>query len=54
MKEAQVRLTDDILKVAQSESIAPDKLRRLIASGRVVLLNNINHDYVPLGIGESL
>jgi phosphomethylpyrimidine synthase len=54
MKEAQVRLTDDILKVAQSESIAPDKLRRLIASGRVVLLNNINRDYVPLGVGESL
>ncbi len=54
MKEAQVRLTDDILTVAQSESIEPDKLRRLIASGRVVLLNNVNRDYVALGVGESL
>jgi phosphomethylpyrimidine synthase len=54
MKDAQVRLTDDIQTVAQSERIEPDKLRRLIASGRVVLLNNINRDYVPIGVGESL
>jgi phosphomethylpyrimidine synthase len=54
MKEAQVRLTEDVITVAQSESIEPDKLRRLIASGRVVLLNNVNRDYVPIGVGESL
>ena len=52
--DAQKRLTDDILTVARAESVEPDKLRRLIASGRVVLLTSSNHVHKPLGIGESL
>ncbi|MGB8311154.1 MAG: phosphomethylpyrimidine synthase ThiC [Halobacteriota archaeon] len=54
MTDAQKGLTGDILKIAQDESVEPDKLRRLIASGRAVLLKSVNHTHKPLGIGESL
>jgi len=54
MTDAQKGLTDDILTVARAESVEPDKLRRLIASGRVALLTRSNQTHKPLGIGESL
>ena len=54
MKQASFGITDEISKVAKSESIDPDKLRRLVIEGRVVIPNNPIHSPKPLGIGKGL
>ncbi len=55
MEEARRgRIPEEIKLVADKEGIEPDKLRRLVASGRVVIPKNIRRDVEPLGIGETL
>jgi thiamine biosynthesis protein ThiC len=42
MKEAREgRLTDEIIEIAKTEHVDPEKLRRLIAAGRVAVLRNV-------------
>lgn len=47
-------LTDEMKKVAIAEDIEPQKLRELIALGKVVILKNQVHDIVPSAVGEGL
>jgi phosphomethylpyrimidine synthase len=43
----------EILAVAESENIDPQKLMKLIASGEVVIPHNRNRNAVPTGIGSQ-
>jgi phosphomethylpyrimidine synthase len=54
MKSAQRRQTPEIKAVAKKEDIDPDKLRRLVSKGRVVIPTNPKHSPKPMGIGENL
>ncbi len=54
-KARKGEITSEIQKVAIKESIDSEKLRELIATGRVVIPANINHvNLDPIGIGKSL
>ncbi len=49
------RVTEEMKIVAREEGISPEKIRDRVASGRVVILRNINHDGVkPRGVGLGL
>ncbi|MDI6640363.1 MAG: phosphomethylpyrimidine synthase ThiC [Methanocellales archaeon] len=48
------QITPEMEYVAKVEEIDPQRLRRLVASGRVVIPKNISRDAVPTGIGESM
>lgn len=49
------RVTEEIKRVAMEEGIEPEKLARLVAKGKVVILKNlIRQDVKPVGIGEGL
>ena len=48
------QITPEMEYVAKVEENDPQRLRRLIASGRVVIPKNISRDAVPTGIGESM
>ncbi len=56
MKEAKAgRLTPEILSAAKYEGLDPERLRRLVASGRAVVPKNVNHNFSEIrGIGEGL
>ncbi|MEM3397403.1 MAG: phosphomethylpyrimidine synthase ThiC [Thermoplasmata archaeon] len=54
MKEAAHRVTDEILAVARSENIEAEKLRKLVASGKVVIPCNPVRQHTLKGIGEGL
>jgi phosphomethylpyrimidine synthase len=54
LTEAKKGLTDDIKRIAQSEGITSEKLRRNIASGRAVVVKNPAHASAMVGIGELL
>ncbi len=56
MKEARNgRITEEIRKAAEYEGIDPERLRRLVASGRAVIPKNINHHFEKVrAIGEGL
>lgn len=56
MKEAKAgRLTPEILSAAKYEGIEPERLRRLVALGRVVIPKNVNHHFSEIrAIGEGL
>ncbi len=47
-------ITEEMKKIAEYEKIDIEKLRRRVASGRVVILKNSNHDVMPVGVGEGL
>ncbi len=47
-------ITPEIRRVAQQEGVEEEKLRRRVASGRVVILKNVEGSAAPLGIGEGL
>jgi len=53
MAEARSGITDLIRKVAADERMDPEKLRRAVAAGRVVIPHNPIHSPVPKGIGEG-
>lgn len=55
MKEAKKgNITEEAKIVAKDENISPDKLRGLIAEGKVVIPKNVNRDTKPCGIGSRL
>ena len=54
MKSARTSQTPEIEEVAKKEGIDPDRLRKLISTGRVVIHQNTKHSPKPIGIGESL
>ena len=55
MKEAKKgNITEEAKIVAKDENISPDKLKGLIAEGKVVIPKNVNRDTKPCGIGEGL
>jgi phosphomethylpyrimidine synthase len=54
MASARTHLTPEIEAVAKEERIDPEKLRRLISRGRVVIPSNPKHSPKLMGIGEGL
>ena len=47
-------ITDAMKTVAKEEGFTPEEIRDLVATGRVVIPKNINHDFKPKGIGKGL
>jgi phosphomethylpyrimidine synthase len=45
------RITDEMAYVAEQEELTPEEVRELVASGRMVIPKNINHDFAPRAIG---
>ncbi len=54
MKSARMGQTPEIEQVAKKEGVDPEKLRRLVSSGRVVIPSNSGHSPKLMGIGEGL
>ena len=56
MKEARNgNITEEIRKAAEYEGMEPERLRRLVVSGRAVIPRNINHHFEKVrAIGEGL
>ncbi|UCG69696.1 MAG: phosphomethylpyrimidine synthase [Thermoplasmata archaeon] len=54
MADAQKSITDEIRKIAETEGIEEEKLKRRIADGRVTVPFNPIHSPEPLGVGEEL
>ena len=47
-------ITDAMKAVAEYEGYSPEWIRDEVAAGRIVIPKNINHDFVPRGIGNKL
>ena len=47
-------ITPEMEFVARSENVDSQKIRKLIAAGRLVILKNANRDTTPVAVGESL
>lgn len=54
MRRARKGITPEIEAVAEAENVPPERLRRLVAEGRVVIASNPIHSPDPCGIGEGL
>jgi phosphomethylpyrimidine synthase len=54
LEEAKGRISPEVEAVARDEGIEPDRLRRAVAGGRVVIPRNARGRARPLGIGEGL
>jgi phosphomethylpyrimidine synthase len=54
MRRAKFGITDEISEVAKAENIDPEKLRRLVMEGKVVIPINPVHSPRPVGIGKGL
>lgn len=55
MEEAlKGRTSDEVRRVAENENVEPEKLRRLLAAGRVVVPRSVHREIKPLGIGERM
>lgn len=55
MKEARKgNITKEVEIIANEEHISPEKLRKMIAIGKVVIPKNINRKTKPCGIGDDL
>ncbi len=54
MASARTHLTPEIEAVAKEEGIDPEKLRKLVSRGRVVIPSNPKHSPKLMGIGEGL
>jgi phosphomethylpyrimidine synthase len=54
MEEARTGLTEEIIAVARREGVDPEKVRRSVAEGHVVIPRNPIHAPRPTGIGEGL
>ena len=48
------QITPEMEYVAKVEEIDPQRVRSLVASGRVVIPKNASRDTIPIGIGESM
>ena len=54
-KAREGKLTDEMKLVAAREHKTPEEIRELIATGRVVLCANVNHQNLkPCAVGEGL
>ena len=54
-RAASGEITEEIRRVAESEFLSPEELRKKVAAGTVVIPANIHHpNLVPMGIGKSL
>ncbi len=47
-------ITPQMNEVAEDESLLPEEIRELVASGAVVIPHNIHHDFRAIGIGRRL
>lgn len=47
-------ITDDMAEVAKTENIPADRIRSLLADGRLVIPKNKNRHFPPRGIGKGL
>jgi len=55
IKEARkCNITEEVKIIAKEENISPEKLRKMIAIGKVVIPKNINRETKPCGIGDNL
>ncbi|MEM2869199.1 MAG: phosphomethylpyrimidine synthase ThiC [Thermoplasmata archaeon] len=54
MKDAGRGTPELVRRAARREGVDPERLRRLVASGRAVIPFNPAHDPAPCGIGEGL
>jgi phosphomethylpyrimidine synthase len=54
IKRAKLGITDEITEVAKAEKIEPEKLRKLIIEGKVVIPSNPIHSPRSVGIGKGL
>lgn len=56
LREARAgNVTDEIRRVSREEGIDADRLLRLVAKGRIVILKNVlREDSKPVGVGEGL
>jgi phosphomethylpyrimidine synthase len=54
VSESRTKIIDEVAAVAKFENIEPEKLRRLLVEGRIVIPHNPVHSPRPLGIGEGL
>lgn len=54
MASARTHLTPEIETVAKEEGIDPEKLRKLVSTGRVVIPCNPKHSPKLMGVGEGL
>jgi len=49
------RITDEMTRVARDEGLEPDRVRDLMAKGRLVIPANVNHqNLIPAGIGRDV
>ena len=48
------KITNEVKIVAEQERFSPEEIRNLIATGRVVIPKNLNHEFTPRGIGKGL
>jgi phosphomethylpyrimidine synthase len=55
MEEAKKgNITEEMKAVARSEGLSPEKIRRLVAEGRVVIPRNVKRETTPKGIGRMM
>ncbi len=47
-------ITDEVIEVAKSEEISPERLSSDIASGVSTIPRNVKHDIEPVGVGRGL
>ena len=47
-------ITRQMREVAEDESLAPEEVRDLVATGEVVIPHNIHHEFRAIGIGKRL
>jgi len=47
-------ISDEMKIVAKQEDLSPEEIRELVASGKVVIPKNVNHEFSPRGIGKGL
>jgi phosphomethylpyrimidine synthase len=52
--EARNGITPEIAEVAKKENMEPERLRRAVVDGRVVIPRNVDREFEPIGIGEGL
>jgi len=48
------KITDEMKKVAEAEQVSAEFIRKEVERGRIVIPKNINHNFVPRGIGFGL
>jgi len=47
-------ISDEMKIVSKQEDLSPEEIRELVASGKVVIPKNVNHEFSARGIGKGL